>query len=191
MFKDWYNGISVIFPGSLKYVIGWVFVFLVRLLPFRPPNVEPVMTTLMPFSKRFGAVGGFLFAALSVALFDLVVGKIGMWTLLTAVTYGVIGILAFYFFKNRASTAWDYAAFAVIGTILYDALTGLTVGPLFFGQSFTEAFIGQIPFTIYHLVGNVLFSAVLSPVIYRLVVENKSLEIPFVLNYFKVARKHL
>ena len=38
----------------VKYAIGFVVCFAIRLVPFRPPNVEPVMTATMPFSKRFG-----------------------------------------------------------------------------------------------------------------------------------------
>jgi len=176
------------FSGSLKYILGWIIVFAVRLIPWRMPNVEGIMATLMPFSKRYGAFGGFAYASLSIALFDLVLGKAGMWTVVTAIAYGIIGVLAFYFFRSRANTPWDYVAFAVIGTLLFDALTGLTVGPLFFAQPFVEALIGQIPFTVYHLFGNVLFSALLSPLLYRFVVENKKLEVPFLLGKFDVSR---
>ena len=29
-------------------------VFVIRLLPFRPANFEPMLATLMPFGKRYG-----------------------------------------------------------------------------------------------------------------------------------------
>ena len=32
----------------VKYAIGFVVCFAIRLVPFRPPNVEPVMTATMP-----------------------------------------------------------------------------------------------------------------------------------------------
>ena len=41
----------------VKFIIGWAAVFLARLLPFRPPNVEPVLATLMPFSKVVLSLG--------------------------------------------------------------------------------------------------------------------------------------
>ena len=56
------------------------------------------------------------------------------------------------------------------------SVTGLTIGPLFFGQSFAEAAIGQLPFTAYHLLGNVAFGALLSPLILRWIVANPRLE---------------
>ncbi|MEK7085284.1 MAG: hypothetical protein AAB904_02020 [Patescibacteria group bacterium] len=163
--------------GVIKFIIGWVVVFLIRLIPFRPPNVEPVLTTMMPFSKRYGIIGSFLFGFLSIAIFDLAVSKVGQWTLITGLAYGLVGIGSWAFFRNRESTRWNYLIYAVIGTLAYDALTGLTIGPLFFGQSLAEAFFGQIPFTAMHLAGNIAFSLTISPAIYRWVISNPRLEV--------------
>ena len=160
----------------VKYAIGFVVCFAIRLVPFRPPNVEPVMTATMPFSKRFGWIGGFVFGFLSILFFDFFTQKVGMWTLVTAAAYGMVGVGAAWFFGKRKSTAKNYVVYAVIGTLAYDAATGLSVGPLFFNQPFIEALTGQIPFTIAHLAGNIVFSLTLSPLIYRWVVDNKSLE---------------
>lgn len=147
-----------------KYIIVFLIVFLVRLLPFRAPNVEPIMTTIMPLSKTYGKIMAFAFGFLSIVLFDSITSGIGIWTLVTAVAYGLLGIGASYFFKNR--TGWmSYAGYAIFATIFYDAITGLTIGPLFFNQSFMVSLIGQIPFTALHLLSNVSFAIVLSPVI--------------------------
>jgi uncharacterized membrane protein len=127
---------------------------------------------MMPFAKRFGALGGFLFAFLSIVIFDGVTSGWGVWTVVTALTYGFLGIGAYYFFKNRESKTKHYVLFAVVGTLFYDAVTGLTIGPLVWGQSFMVALTGQVPFTLMHLAGNITFAAVLSPAVYRWVVEN-------------------
>jgi multisubunit Na+/H+ antiporter MnhG subunit len=37
-------------------------------------------------------------------------------------------------------------------------------GAVLFGMSWREGFIGQIPFTVNHLIGNVILTLVLSPV---------------------------
>ncbi len=160
---------------ALKYLIGFAIVFAVRLVPFRPPNVEPVLATAMPLAKQFGVWGGFMFAFLSIVLFDAVTSGWGLWTWVTGLAYGVLGAGAHLFFKNRESTARNYVIFAIFGTLFYDAVTGLTIGPLLWGQSFAVALAGQIPFTLLHLMGNVTFAAVLSPVLYRWVVENRRL----------------
>ena len=84
-----------------KFILGWVICFIIRLAPFRPPNVEPVLATTMPFSKGFGPEAGFLFGFLSIVLFDLMTQKIGVWTLVTAVIYGLLGLASYFYFQKR------------------------------------------------------------------------------------------
>lgn len=148
----------------IKYTITFVSVMVFRLMPFRAPNVEPIMATIMPLGKVYGSVMSFVFGFLSIVLYDSVTSGFGIWTLITALAYGALGVGATYFFKKRSG--WrNYALYAVIATIFYDGITGLTIGPLFFHQSFMMSLVGQIPFTILHLIGNVSFAIVLSPVI--------------------------
>ena len=161
---------------SLKYALGLLLVSVLRLLP-HPPNVEPITATLMPFSKRWGAWSGALFGVAAVLIYDLTTGMLGVWSLLTMLGYGLLGIGAgFYFANGKRTGVVHYVAFAVAGTVFYDALTGLTVGPLVFHQPFMEALVGQIPFTLYHLAGNIVLSAIISPLVERFVVENPKLE---------------
>ena len=154
----------------MRYVqltLGLLLVFLVRLVPFRPPNVEPLMATMMPFAKEFGPIWSMLFPALSIVLFDVMTSGLGIWTTITAATYGLLGIAAYVYFRSRAASVRNYVSFAIVATLVYDACTGLTIGPLVWHQPFLAALLGQIPFTIMHLAGNVLFAAVLSPVVHR------------------------
>lgn len=172
-----------------KYIVGFIICMIIRLIPFRPPNIEPILATQMPFSKNYGALAGFLFAFLSIILFDVITMKIGLWTLLTALIYGVLGIWAFFFFKNnKKESRLSYVYFAVIGTLFFDIITGVLAGPVFFGQNFTEAIIGQIPFTILHLVGNISFAFFLSPLIYKYVIENEKFENNQIINLFNPKR---
>lgn len=96
--------------------------------------------------------------------------------MITALAYGGLALFSTWYFKNRQATATNFAVHAVFATIIYDIVTGLTIGPLFFGQSFIAAVIGQIPFTMYHLMGNVAFALTLSPLIYRFLVSNPRFE---------------
>ena len=156
-----------------KYITAFLTVLLVRLMPFRAPNIEPIMTTIMPIGKKCGSLMAFIFGSFSIVVYDLLTSGIGIWTLVTAFAYGLLGMGSFYFFKNR--TGWkNYAIYAVIATIFYDAVTGLTIGPLFFHQSFIVSLVGQIPFTFLHLLGNVSFAIVLSPVIEKWLVKSES-----------------
>ena len=161
-----------------KYIIGFVACILIRFIPFRPPNIEPVLATQMPFAKAYGKLSGFFFGFFSIILYDIMTSKVGIWTIVTAISYGLLGLWATHYFKNKRSNSANYAKFAIYSTILYDIVTGLSVGPLFFNQTLMQAIVGQIPFTILHLVGNVSFSVLLSPLIYKYVIENKKLEVP-------------
>jgi uncharacterized membrane protein len=71
----------------LKFSVGLVLCLLVRLIPFRPPNIEPILATNMPFSKAYGPYAGFLFAFVSIVLYDVVTSTLGMWSLITASTF--------------------------------------------------------------------------------------------------------
>ncbi len=147
---------------------------LFRFLPFRPPNVELILASAMPIAKVYGKTAGFLFGALSILVFDLLTGTLGPWSLVTAPAYGVLGLIAGWFLRNRSGRR-HYVYFAIVGTLFYDAITGLTIGPLFFGQPFLLALYGQIPFTLMHLLGNTSFAFLLSPLIERsLVAESQS-----------------
>ena len=156
----------------IKYIITFISVMAFRLMPFRAPNVEPIMAVIMPIGKTYGGIMSFVFGALSIVIYDSVTSGVGVWTLVTALTYGLLGFGAQYYFKNRSG--WkSYASYAFIATILYDAITGLTIGPLFFHQSFMVSLVGQIPFTILHLLGNVSFAIVLAPSIERWLIKSE------------------
>jgi hypothetical protein len=152
-----------------KIALAWagVFAFRLILLPVRAPNVEPLMATLMPTSARLSLLQSFAFGALSIVIYDAFTSGWGMWTAVTALAYGAVAIASHLIFSRTAGTRMRFVAFSVVATILYDAVTGLTVGPLFFHQTLAAAFIGQIPFTMMHLTANVAFAATLSPVLSR------------------------
>ncbi len=160
--KDWF-----------KFSIGLFVCLVVRLIPFRAPNVEPILTASMPFSKAYGAIAGFFFGVLSILMYDLMTSTIGTWTILTSLSYGFIGVASHYYFKNRQGTRSQFVGFAVLATLFFDATTGLLTGPIFFDQPFMVALVGQIPFTALHLAGNITFAALLSPWIYHFLVRKR------------------
>lgn len=160
----------------IKFLIGWTAVFLFRLIPFRPPNFEPMLAVAMPFSKRYGLAGSFLFGFLGIVLFDAVTSGWGTWTWVTALCYGGLGVGSHYFFRNREASVKNFLIFGVPGTVAYDAVT-MMIGPIFNAQPLAIAVAGQIPFTLMHVLGTVVFATLLSPALYHWVVRNESLEL--------------
>lgn len=156
-----------------KYAVGLSLCLLVRLIPFRAPNIEPILATAMPFSKHYGAFAGISFAVLSILLYDVATATLGVQTFFTAGAYGVLGWWSASYFKKHKASAMNFMRFAIIGTLFFDAVTGLTVGPLFFNQPLWSTLVGQIPFTALHLLGNITFAVALSPAIYKFLIKKK------------------
>ncbi|OHA21829.1 MAG: hypothetical protein A2849_02765 [Candidatus Taylorbacteria bacterium RIFCSPHIGHO2_01_FULL_51_15] len=151
---------------ELKVLLVFAVSLLFRFLPFRPPNVELILASQIPISKVCGGGISFLFGVFSILCFDILTGTLGPWSSITALAYGSLGLLAASYFKHRSTRA-STVQFAIIATILYDAATGLTIGPLMFNQSFFAALLGQIPFTLMHLLGNIAFALLWSPLLAR------------------------
>lgn len=160
-----------------KFLIIFLATFLVRLLPFRAPNLEPILAIQMPFARIFGGVASFAFAFFSIVIHDSFTAGLGVWTIVSATVYGAMGLWAVQYFKNKKNSSLEYAKFAIMSTLVFDAVTGLSVGPLAFGQSFSSAFFGQIPFTLLHLAGNVSFAFILSPAIYNFIINKEKREV--------------
>jgi hypothetical protein len=166
-----------------KFSLILILCLFIRLIPFRVPNVEPIMASVMPFGRAYGAWAGFSFALLSILLYDVLTGTIGVHTFFTATAYGLIGLWSASYFSAKGGAVSDgkndifsYVRFAIIGTLFYDIATGLTVGPIFFHQSFLGSLIGQIPFTALHLTGNIILALTLSPAIYYFLIRKKKLK---------------
>jgi len=171
--------------GILKYVIGFAGTLLFRLLsPFLGLwNISPLMATELTGAKVYGPWIGGLYGTVSMALIDLIMGKVGMWTIVTSLTYGAVGIFGAYYLKNRDASAKNFVIASIVGTLFFDLITGVLMGPILFGGSFMIAALGQIPFTVRHLAGNVFFATVLAPWFYRKIMSNSALELSKVLKF--------
>jgi uncharacterized membrane protein len=156
---------------KLKIVIVFVGCFLFRLMPLRAPNVEPIMASIMPLGRKYGALIGFFFGFLSMFLYDSVT-HFGSWTWEGAITYGLIGFVSAFYFKKFKTSAFNFALFAFFATIFFDLITGVLFAPLF-GQTVFNALILQIPFTALHLAGNIGFALTLSPLINKWLVSEQ------------------
>jgi uncharacterized membrane protein len=167
--------------SGMKYFIGFLVCLGIRMIPFRPPNVEPIMTTTMPFGKKWGWLAGGLFGMLSIILYDIVhptagFARIGSWTVVTAAMYGLTGAAAGLYLKNKENKVRHYVGFAVVATLAYDFITGPIMSSYMFQMPFMVTLVGQVPFTLLHLAGNVFGAALVSPLLYRWVVDNPKLD---------------
>ena len=150
--------------NKLKIFVVFIGCLLFRLMPLRAPNLEPIMASLMPISRKYGAIIAFFFAFSGMVLYDIITGHVGLWTWTTSITYGIIGIFSAIYFKKFKTKTTNFVIFAFLGTIFFDTVTGVLFAPAF-GQSMSSAFLMQIPFTLLHLAGNIGFALTLSPIL--------------------------
>lgn len=145
----------------LKIITVFIGCFLFRLLPLRAPNVEPLMASIMPISKKYGAIFSFFFGFLSIFLYDLVT-HFGSWTWTVGITYGLVGIAAYFYFNKYKSSVANFVIFSIFATLAFDLVTGVLFAPIF-GQTYANALVLQVPFTLLHLAGNIGFAFTISP----------------------------
>ena len=180
------NTLNNPFVGLPKYIIGFVATLVFRLISpfFGFWNISPLMATELAGAKAYGPIAGGLYGILSIALVDFLMGKIGSWTIVTALTYGAVGVYAAYFLKNRSATSYNFVVMSVVGTLFFDLITGVLMGPIFYNQPWMEAIVGQVPFTLRHLMGNIFFATALAPWFYKEIMMNPKWEMKKI---FKIA----
>ena len=122
---------------------------------------------LFPFfrGKYAFAAGAIAYSLVDIgpALFGAQ-GTIGLWTLTGALSWGLVGLL---FSRQKPNgSPFTFAKLGLGGTLLFDALTGPVASTFVWGMPFSEALVGQIPFTIKHLLGIAAISIVLAPLLF-------------------------
>ncbi|MCX6800752.1 MAG: hypothetical protein NTZ73_01025 [Candidatus Diapherotrites archaeon] len=162
--------------GAIKFVLAVLAANAVRLLRFIPNN-DPIMAMMLPVSKKRNFVAAFLFPFLTMVSFDIITGYVGIWTVVTSLTYGGLGLLfAFIYGKEKKVGLKKYFFSGVAGVLIFDFITGVLATPLMFGMSFEQALLGQIPFTLMHLFTVSIYIFTITPLIDRYVVESKVLQ---------------
>jgi len=169
-----------------KYALSILFCNAYRLLRFIPNN-DPIMGCMLPFSKQGKWWQGALFAFLTMASFDLITMKAGVWTIVTAGTYAALGLMFYFAYKKiKQVKLKHYLASGVIGVLIFDFITGPIMSSWLFKISFEAAFIGQIPFTVMHLLTATGFILIITPLLDRAIISNPALEDNAVLNKLKI-----
>jgi hypothetical protein len=171
--------------GVTKFVIGILLSNIIRLFRFIPNN-DPIMAIMLPYAKSDKKYKAVLFPFITMISFDLITGMLGVWTLVTALTYAGLGFLfTQYFFKEKKISIFKYLKGGIIGVLIFDFITGPIMSSFMFQMSFIEAFLGQIPFTLMHLLTVGIFIVVITPLYDKHVLENQSLTDNFVKQFLQ------
>ena len=158
-----------------KLVVSLLIANGIRLLKIIPNN-DPIMSMALPFSRRSSPLTSFAFPFITMISFDFITGYLGIWTVVTGVTYGMLGILFHYVLKDREKVGIKhYLGLGVMGVLVFDFVTGVVATPFLFGMSFMTALVGQVPFTAMHLLTTIGFILVITPLLDKQVLLNKKL----------------
>jgi hypothetical protein len=131
------------------------------------PNNDPIMAVVLPCAKR-GRLAAVAFPVLAMVVFDAISRKVGVWTLVTAGTYGLLGLCFSLLYRSlgrrgRAVGPLAFLLSGVAGVLVFDFVTGPIMSSVLFRMSFAQAFVGQIPFTVRHLASVSAYTVVVSP----------------------------
>ena len=124
---------------------------------FCASGIEPLTDMLIWLTGRFSRTFCFMFIAVHTTIFDALTCGTDVHTCGVIVVYGIITCVLFSV-RARLHTPPALISTVCATTIAFDALTGLTIGPLLFDQPFMHALIGQIPFTCARIIGNCLIA---------------------------------
>lgn len=148
-----------------KQALALVFCTAYRLIRLVPNN-DPIMGFALPFARQNPAWQAALFPFAAMVLFDAVTNRLGIWTAVTAITYGLIGLGFSVYLKRKTEVRLrTYAGSAVVGILFFDAVTGPLATTFIFRVPFEAALIGQVPFTVAHLFSGVLLTLLIAPII--------------------------
>lgn len=149
----------------LKYFSSTAGINFVRFLRVFPNN-DPIMSCMLPFAKKDSWWKPFLFVVFTMASFDFIVNKVGLWTIGTSLVYGLIALLFYFVFKRLKNvTLRTYLFSGTAGILIFDFLTGPIMSSYLFKMPFSVALLGQIPFTAMHLFSGLAYIFLLVPVL--------------------------
>jgi len=127
------------------------------------PNADPIMGFALPAAKNEPWWKGALFAFVVMFTFDILTNHLGLWTLVTSLTYAAVIMLFHFFLKNKESTMRLFLGSGAVAVLIFDFITGPIMSSFMFKQPFLVTLIMQIPFTLLHIVSVSFSILIISP----------------------------
>jgi predicted membrane protein len=144
------------------------------------------MGVMLPYAKQEKWWAAPLFAFITMASFDLITWKVGIWTIVTSLTYAGIGLLFYFYYKKKKKVGLkEYLGSGVVGVLIFDFITGPIMSSWLFQMPFEVALVGQVPFTLLHLASVSIFIVILTPLLDKHLVNSESLDDSRVFSFLK------
>ena len=152
---------QILLNNGLILVVAWLTCLAIR-LSFSPLlYLDPFPGVFLLINRQLKGVNGFLFIASQFFCFDYLTNALGIWTILIAIAYSAIEFGLNHYTRQHSYTLSNGLLYTAIAVLSFDCIS-MTIGPLFFQQPLLSAVIGQIPFTLEHLVRASIFTTALN-----------------------------
>ena len=136
---------------ALKYLALLLVTLAFRFVP-HPANFELVIPLMLPLSQK-DRLAGAVFGPLCVITLDFFTGKLGAWTIYTSLAFVLVSL---------APLSGSFVKRGILATLVYDSVTAAIFG-VQFGQGFWQTALGQVPFTLNHLLSSTILCSLVSP----------------------------
>jgi len=151
--KNIVSGTTIGISASSKVVINF----------FAHYGVDPVMVFTVSGALVYGPIYGFIIGASTMVIADFMLSLVGLWTIYTALAFGLVGFLAGLIGKFKKNfTRIELAGLTLLLTLLFDVIA-MTAFAFQFGIPLYSAAISQIPVTLIHTAWNMAMAFALAP----------------------------
>ncbi len=158
---------NILNNNSLKYISFWLsnamFCVLAKFCFNWPGNFNLIFGLQLFLAQYFGPMALGTWTAFNIFSYDLLTESLGFWSVVTSSSYFLVSLLTKFFInshklkliKHQNYSFINFLKFTLLITIFYDLVTAST-GPLFFNQGWCTMLVGQVPFTVVHVISNCL-----------------------------------
>ncbi len=134
-------------------------------IPFAAlPNIKPCTFLIIVIGLVFGSLAGAMVGSMTAAVSNMFFGQ-GPWTPWEMVAWSMVGIVAGYIGKRYPNFGVrDIILLGVILGMAYTELMDFSSWIVFYRADpslFVPTFVAGLPFGLLHIIGNVIFAAVL------------------------------
>lgn len=134
-------------------------------IPFAAlPNIKPCTFLIIVTGLVFGAMAGAMVGTMTAALSNIFFGQ-GPWTAWEMVAWGMVGLVAGYLGRRMNTiTVKDIMILGIVLGLAYNTLMDFSSWITFYRSEpdlFIPTFVAGLPFGALHIMGNLIFAALL------------------------------
>ena len=132
------------------------------------PNIQPVTAIVILIAVYVGLHYGIASAVVVPFVTNLLMGSLGMWTVYQMLSWGVIALLSWLFFRKKKSYTGLFL-WSIVAAYIYGLIIDLCSWRVFATGTGIEGFLtyelSSLLYDTYHAIGNGIFISVFQPIL--------------------------